>query len=334
MQETMKSVTMAVIKGGDFMFCNRCGTKLPDGARFCQNCGSPVYYNGSTVDKHGAEDNRVRHLPSPKKALAICFASIVVIAAIILAIQPEEKERDVLPKSSVNIVLPPALNLQDAAETEEPPQEVAEADLNMTVDAILSSTEKLEGFVQPDEFYQPLANITDIDGNGIYELLLLYKIELGDRFRVDYSVWRIDGEDCSVLRTDTLYEEVGGNSGYILPVVDAGGNPYLMTVSNSPEGDRFNVTYIYMPWNEEQTVLSDAWVYMEAHGVYGQEDEGEYILGDKRVDRAAFGSRQADFIGYWSTLNLLEGPDSFGGSMSFEQMREYDLTEKTYFTPN
>lgn len=122
------------------------------------------------------------------------------------------------------------------------------------------------------------------------------------------------------------------NSGYILPVVDMSGNPYLLTVSRNPQGDRFNDTYIYLPWNEEQTVLSGAWVYIGARGVYGQEDEGEYILGDKRADRAAFGSRQADFIGCWSVINLLEEPDSFGGSVSFEQMRESDLNTKTYFT--
>lgn len=65
------------------------------------------------------------------------------------------------------------------------------------------------------------------------------------------------------------------NSGYILPVVDMSGNPYLLTVSRNPQGDRFNGTYIYLPWNEEQTVLSGAWVYIGARGVYGQEDEGE-----------------------------------------------------------
>lgn len=316
------------------MFCIRCGAELPEGARFCHNCGSPVNNNADAVDKHRERATEVRHLPSPKKALAICLAVLVLVAAIVLAVQPEKKESPARPKTSVNITFPSMSDLQNKADAGEPLPDAPEGDLNDAVDAILSSTEALEGFVQPDEYYQPLANITDIDGNGIYELMLLYKIELGDCYRVDYSVWRIDGAQYSVLRTDTLYEEVGGNSGYIVPVVDAGGNPYLMTVSRNPQGDRFNDTYIYLPWNEEQTVLSDAWVYMEAHGVYGQEDEGEYILGDKRVDKAAFGSRQADFIGYWSTINLLEGPDSFGGSMSFEQMRESDLNTKTYFTPN
>lgn len=316
------------------MFCIRCGAELPEGARFCHNCGSPVNNNADAVDKHRERATEVRHLPSPKKALAICLAVLVLVAAIVLVVQPEKKESPARPKTSVNITFPSMSDLQNKADADKPLPDAPEGDLNDTVDAILSSTEALEGFVQPDEYYQPLANITDIDGNGIYELMLLYKIELGDCYRVDYSVWRIDGAQYSVLRTDTLYEEVGGNSGYIVPVVDAGGNPYLMTVSRNPQGDRFNDTYIYLPWNEEQTVLSDAWVYMEAHGVYGQEDEGEYILGDKRVDKAAFGSRQADFIGYWSTINLLEGPDSFGGSMSFEQMRESDLNAKTYFTPN
>lgn len=313
------------------MFCSRCGAKLPDGARFCQNCGSPVYNGSVSAEKTQTQNNKVRHLPSPKKALAVCLGAAVIIAAIILAVKPADKPADIKPKNSASIVVPPVLNAPNTPDTGTP--ESGGADLNKTVDTILSGVESLAGFVQPDGFYQPLANLTDVDGNGVYELMLLYRINDGGAFRAEYSVWRIEGDDYSALRTDTLYDEVGGNSGYIVPVVDAGGNPYLMTVSRNPQGDRFNDTYIYLPWNGEQTVLSDAWVYMEAHGIYGQEDEGEYILGDKRVDKAEFDSRQADFACYWSELNLNKGPGSAGGSMSFEQVRETDLSEKTYFSP-
>lgn len=316
------------------MFCNRCGAKLPEGAKFCHNCGSAAYNGAESTVKKETRDTQVHHLPSPKKALAIVLATVVVIAAGILAFKPGDKSVDTKPNKGTSIAQPSAVIPQKPAASEEPQTADSAPDLNKTVNTILNGIEMLDGFVAPDKFYQPLANITDVDGNGVYELFLLYRINDGGRFRVDYSVWSIDGGGYSALRTATLYDEVGGNSGYIVPVVDRGGNPYLLTVSRSPQGENFNDTYIYLPWNREQTALTDAWIYMEGHGTYGQEDKGWYILGDKRADKDDFDSRQADFTCYWSELNLNKGPDGGGGSLSFEQVREMDLSTKIFFSPN
>ena len=36
------------------MYCRECGNKLPDGARFCSSCGTPVFADGT----HGAFESK------------------------------------------------------------------------------------------------------------------------------------------------------------------------------------------------------------------------------------------------------------------------------------
>lgn len=327
------------------MFCNRCGAKLPEGARFCHNCGSAAYSGEDSAHtrenqrENSARDFQAKPMPEKqprsKAVLAVCLGIAAILVVVILVGLLIKK-----PAETTDAVIPPSAPLAGQDEVSSAPEEGTQtnqnapesADLNETVDAILSGMESLEGFVEADEFYQPLASLTDIDGNGVYELLLLYKKNDSGMIDVKYTVWSIDGEDFSALRTDTLYSEVGGNSGWIVPVVDKEGKPYLLAVSREPQGDRFNNTYVYIPWNEDQSELTDEWVYMESHGIYGEADKGSYILGDKSVDKEDFDRRQASFTNYWSELNLNNAPTEDSGIMSFAQMRETDLNDIEFYS--
>lgn len=50
------------------MFCNQCGTKLGDGSRFCQNCGSPVY------DANVKTSSDLPKSPSAETAVGVIMA--------------------------------------------------------------------------------------------------------------------------------------------------------------------------------------------------------------------------------------------------------------------
>lgn len=219
----------------------------------------------------------------------------------------------------------------------QPAAPAAKGDMNQVIDEILTKVEKTSGFIKPDDYYQPLASCTDVDGNGVNELLVLYKVKRRnsdgfDDFIELYDVYAIkdDGSYTAVTTGQTLYKEVGGNSGVLGLVVDKAKKPYLMVEIRSPQGQRFNNTICYIPWGGNQSKLEDEWVYLESHGTYGEEDKGEYILGDTKVDKAAFDARQTEFMSLWTDLDLDKGPGNGGNNMSFSQIRSMDMNTYTF----
>lgn len=208
----------------------------------------------------------------------------------------------------------------------------SQGDVNVVIDEILTKVESTSGFIKENDYYQPLASFTDVDSNGVNELLVLYKVKQknpggADEFKALYDIYAVnsDGSYSSVVIGQTLYNEVGGNSGTLGIVVDKAKTPYLKLETRSPQGDRFNNTVIYIPWGGNQTKLENEWVYLESHGTYGEEDKGQYILGDQRVDHAAFEARQTEFMSLWTDLNLNSGHGNGGNNMSFSQIRSMDM---------
>lgn len=217
-----------------------------------------------------------------------------------------------------------------------PEPDTGEADKNQIIDEILTKIEGTDGFIGPDGSYEPLASFTDIDGNGVNELLVLYKVKKKgpdghNVFRVQYDVYSVEGGSYKALAIGSeLYEEVGGNSGTIGLAVDKAMKPYLKVETKSPQGDRFNDSVIYIPWNDDQSDFDDYTVYFERHGVYGEEDRGEYIAGDTKVDRESYEARQTEFMSLWTDLNLNMGPGNGGNNMSFEQIRFLDMNDYVF----
>lgn len=212
----------------------------------------------------------------------------------------------------------------------------ADTDYNEVIDGILTKIESTSGFMGPDSSYEPLASFTDIDGNGVYELLVLYKVKVkgsggNDIFRAKYDVYSVEGGSYTAITTGTeLYDEVGGNGGSIGLVVDKAMKPYLKVETKFPQGDRFNDSILYLPWNDDQSDFDNYTVYLERHGVYGEEDKGQYIIGATEVDQAKYEARQTEFMSLWTDLNLGMGPGNGGNNMSFEQIRTLDMNTYTF----
>ena len=48
------------------MFCEQCGKKLPDGARFCPNCGTPVPQDDENIEtQNGGMEEHVENVEEP-----------------------------------------------------------------------------------------------------------------------------------------------------------------------------------------------------------------------------------------------------------------------------
>lgn len=201
-------------------------------------------------------------------------------------------------------------------------------DKNQMVDEILSEVESRSDFLAPDSYYEPLVSLTDIDKNGVSELLVLYKTK---DYQVKYCVWSFVRNSYSLLKEDILYAEVGGNSGSLGLALDENNIPYLVLEARNPQGDRFHNTYTYIPWNHEQTEFSDQeTVVLESSGTYGEEEKGTYTLAGTRVDKKIFDDWRDDFTQNWTALDLNKGEGNGGNNMSFHRIRELDMNTMTF----
>lgn len=209
------------------------------------------------------------------------------------------------------------------------------ADNNEIIDGILTEIEGTKGFVQPDQYYQPLASFTDIDGNGVYELVVFYKVKEKnkqgfDDFNAYCKVYTVKDGKYTDLGSLLVYTEVGGNSGTVGLVVDKAKIPHLKVETRTPQGDRFNDTVTYYPWNEDQTGFDNDNTFMiERHGTYGEEEKGEYIIGGTKMSWMDYQACQDGYTSLWTDLDLNKGPGNGGNNMSFEQIRTLDMN--TYF---
>ena len=217
-----------------------------------------------------------------------------------------------------------------------PAKAEGKADNNKIIDEILTKIEGTKGFIQPDEYYQPLASFTDIDGNGVYELVAAYKVKVKNRdgyddFKALYDVYTVkDGKYTAIQTGFELYTEVGGNSGVVGLAVDKEKRPCLKVETKSPQADRFNDTIAYYCWNSDQSGFDqDRTFWLERHGTYGEEEKGEYIAGGAKMSRTDYQACLDGYTSLWTDLDLNRGPGNGGNNMSFEQIRSLDMN--TYF---
>lgn len=189
--------------------------------------------------------------------------------------------------------------------------------LNTALRGALSEIEGREGF--RDGEYEPLVSVTDADGDGNLEAVALYQAKSGDDFLAVYEVWSVRETGAKQLATGELYKEVGGNSGSVgIAFKDL--TVYLVIDTKSPQGDRFNNMTMFVPFKEGGDGFGDETVYFESHGTYGEEEKGQYIAGDAKVDKSKYDALINEFS-QLTMANLYQGPD--GGSVTtFEQVRE------------
>lgn len=189
--------------------------------------------------------------------------------------------------------------------------------LNTVLRDVLSEVESREGFRTDD--CAPLVSVTDADGDGNWEVIALYQAKSGNDFLVQYEVWNVCETGAKQLATGDLYQEVGGNSGSV-GIATKDGTVYLVIDTKSPQGDRFNNMTMFVPLKAGGDGFGQETYYYESHGTYGEEEKGQYIAGDTKVDKSRYDALIDKFV-QLTTVNLYQGPD--GGSVTnFEQAKE------------
>ena len=195
------------------------------------------------------------------------------------------------------------------------------ADVNQAVAALLRELEDED--ISQD--FAPLISVTDMDGNGTWELLVSYAEKDDGAYEVEFGLWTLEDGRLTEVAEDTLYTQAGGNTGAV-GLAKRGDAYYLTLYTSRPQDQTFHRYYRYAPISAENQRLEEGNVLMESHTVY---DEGEitsanYKLDGKTVNQAAFESAQKEF-GQLVTLDLMDGPGSGGLAMTWDQARSFDF---------
>lgn len=156
----------------------------------------------------------------------------------------------------------------------------------------------------------------DLNNDGTVELLVSYvQKDSNGASNVMYDLWTVEPYQALRLTSETLYTQAGGNSGYV-SIVEKDGTYYVMTVCNQPQGDQFNSYYNYYEWPANASSIGSSGYYYEGHGVYGEEENGNYIWGDQRMDYASVQSYLNQFTGEICRINLNKTAED-NNAMSF-----------------
>lgn len=168
--------------------------------------------------------------------------------------------------------------------------------------------------------FEPLVSVSDMNGDGVWELLAVYECIDDTDYYVFEQVWLIDGEteEAKQVGMGVLFHEVGGNSGTV-SLVDRDGELGVLITTHEPDGADFFDRYDYFSLAEGDTELGSEYIMLDCSGAYGQEDDAEYTVDMEQMSREEF-EDILDSMEPCRTLDILAGPDEQGDVIPFNVM--------------
>lgn len=203
--------------------------------------------------------------------------------------------------------------------TEEPATEaVVDA---KTIDAHVP--EVVKEIMAAPEYVSSIASLGvygDFNDDGVKELLLTYEVNAPDTgYCVIYSLMRNDADGIEVILRDTLYEEVGGNSGYC-GVTEYNGTKYFTLVQKIANGSGYSEYINMLPWTADGTNLTNEGdIYLECTvNIDEGRENGIFILGDQKISMEEYDAKK-NAISWIHKLDPAMGPDP-GYTASFDEL--------------
>ena len=121
------------------------------------------------------------------------------------------------------------------------------------------------------------------------------------------NVWLIDGNGPKCVSSGVLFHEVGGNSG-TLSMAQKDGKLYAIIQTRQPDGSSFNDFANIISLKEGEAALGDEMISMNRTGVYGDEDNGQYVIDGGPVSRSEYEGMLNSFDVIY-TIDILAGGD-------------------------
>ena len=183
----------------------------------------------------------------------------------------------------------------------------------------LDATENLEGFNNgADGWMEPLGFVWTLDDGEL--LVTTYETVIGYDYTVMTDAWLIRDGTAALLSHNTLYDEVGGNSGSV-SLMEKDGVPVMLLECHLWEGDQFNNYFAYFPLDEDAGSFGEG-VYMEAHGQVGAEKDGQYLGDSNQMSLSAFENAQGEYAIRIGPMDIQQGHGN-GDVMDFAALRRF-----------
>ena len=287
-----------------------------------------LQYQQSYIQYQQPQSNKTKS----KAPVIIGIASAIVVIAIIcvVAIAGGSDKKDKKNNNVANNTEKPTdITTEATAEkpTEAPATEVAteepatEAAVDAkTIDAHVP--EVVKEILAAPEYISSIASLGvygDFNDDGVKELLLTYEVNSPDTgYCVIYSLMRIDADGGEIIRQDTLYEEVGGNSGYC-GVTEYNGTKYFTLVEKIPNGQGYIEYMNLFPWDVSgEKLINDGSYYLEcAVNIDEGRENGIFIWGDQKISMEEYDAKKNE-ISWIHKLDPAMGPDP-GYTASFDE---------------
>lgn len=159
----------------------------------------------------------------------------------------------------------------------------------------------------------------DFNDDGVKELLLTYKTKGASAGNyITYSLMRIEPDGGEIIRQDTLYEEVEGNSGYC-GVTEYNGTKYFTLVEKIPNGQGYIEYMTLLPWDASGEKLANGGYYLEcAVNIDEGREIGIFTWGDQKISMEEYDAKKNEILWIYK-LEPAVGPAP-GYSAPFDEL--------------
>ncbi len=324
-------------------FCMKCGTQLPNEANFCPICGTKnAAYNNAVVPQPqesltGSDSEYAPTQTQPNKSVIVpkqkrklskgaiiaiivgaIVATLVTTIFIVWAVLDAYYVRQFEESSSSYTSQYDEYDLDsyiDGTYDNTTDTGADDTDTDVYTDHILAMSEYAGDIVEDisedkeyidSGYYDSCAVLTDANADDIYELYAVYYKNKNGIPTAYCEVWSLEIGNEKLLLQDSLYSEVGGNSGSLSVCVNSG-EIYVGVTKCAPQGERANNSFTYIPLNDLGKLSSNSHVFNE---------NGGYTIDNESVSKTAFDN---ELEKYYTIFSIPDNSSDSAMVMTFEE---------------
>ncbi|MBQ8538806.1 MAG: zinc-ribbon domain-containing protein [Ruminococcus sp.] len=308
-------------------FCMKCGKEFPDGANFCPACGTkkddtPNTPNTNVTPKKQRKPLGTGGIVAIVAGVALVLVILIgfVIWGIVDAYYDNKYEYEYFysqfdEEAFDNDIVPDDYDIDADIDNGKDDSDKDPLDImcDYAGDIVEDITEKANYL--PYGLQESCAVLTDADADGIYELYVVYNQKIDGVIHAKAEIWSLEPDNKQLLLSDTLYTEVGGNTG-TLGVYAYSGEIFVGVEKSRPDGSGFNDSSVFTPLSTLGNLKPDTEEFTTS-GSYATDSKAVYKIDSKAVSKADYETR------YNAYYKLFSIPDNANNSAMVMTIDEF-----------